>query len=113
MLTLSILIGSTLINVTRFALMGVLYTHSFKTHFSPPFDDYINGPTAHVFNTAESLTVVFIQASFSSLCDIHECLGGFQSAPSSLDKQTADYDSPHNWLMSLAMDITAVCDMWR
>ena len=28
---------------------GILYTHSFKTHFSLPFDNCINGPTAHVF----------------------------------------------------------------
>ena len=33
---------------------GVLYSHSFKTHFSSPFVSYINPPTAYVFNTAES-----------------------------------------------------------
>ena len=38
--------------MTRFPC-GVLYTHSFKTHFSLPFLSYINGSTAHVFNTAE------------------------------------------------------------
>ena len=40
------------INATRFA-KRVLYTHSFKTHFSLPFDSYINGPIAHLFNNAE------------------------------------------------------------
>ena len=33
-------------------------------------------------------------------------------APSSLVKHTADCESPHNWLMSLAMDLAALCDMW-
>ena len=33
---------------------GVLYSHTFKIHFSSPFVSYINGPTARVFNTAES-----------------------------------------------------------
>ena len=55
----------------------------------------------------------FTQASFSSLSDIHKCSGGLQMVSSSLDKQRADCDLPHNWLMSLAMDLAALCDMWR
>ena len=92
--------------------MAILYTHreSFKTHFSSPFDNYTNGLTAHVFNTAES---AFTQTSFSSLFDIHECSGGLQMAPSSLDKKTAGCNSPHDWLMSLAIDLATLCDMWR
>ena len=31
-------------------------------------------------------------------------------APSSSDKQTAGCESPHNWLMSLALDLAALCD---
>ena len=31
----------------------VLYTHSLKAHFPSPFVSYINGLTAHVFNTVE------------------------------------------------------------
>ena len=57
----------------------VLYMHSFKIHFSPPFVGYINGPTAHAFNTAENESA-FTQDSLSSLSDIHECLGGLQMA---------------------------------
>ena len=95
--------------VTRFATRG-LYTHSFKTQFSLPFDGYIYGPTANVFKVEQS---AFIQASFSSLSDVHECSGGLQLAPSSLGKQSADCDSPHNWLMSLAMDLVALYYMWR
>ena len=32
-------------------------------------------------------------------------------APSPLDKQTASCNSPHDWLMSLAMDLAALCDI--
>ena len=49
--------------VTRFA-KGVLYTHSFKTHFSSPSVSYINVPTAHVFNTADGLIVCFHSGLF-------------------------------------------------
>ena len=37
----------------------VLYTHSFKTHFSSPSVSCINAPTGYVFTTAESWTVCF------------------------------------------------------
>ena len=37
----------------------------------------------------------------------------FKWPPPSLVKQTADCDSPYDWLMSLATDLTALCDMWR
>ena len=47
----------------------------------------------------------FIQASFSSLFDIHKYLCDLRMAPSSLGKQTADCESPHDWLMSLPMDL--------
>ena len=52
----------------------------------------------------------FTHASFSSLFDINECLGGLQMAPSSLGKQTVDCESPHNWLMHLSMHLAALCD---
>ena len=84
--------------------------HSFHCHL---IVTYINGPTAYVFNAAEGWTVAFTQVSFSCLSDIHECLGGLQMVSSSLDKQIADCDSPHDWLMSLAMDLAALCDTWR
>ena len=55
----------------------------------------------------------FTQASFSSLSDIHVCSAGLQMAQSSLGKKTAYCESPHDWLMSLSMDLTALCDIWR
>ena len=30
-----------------------------------------------------------------------------------LDKQIAGYNSLHDWLMNLAMDLGVLCDMWR
>ena len=30
-------------------------------------------------------------------------------APSPLDKQTASYKSPHDWLVRLAMDLAVLC----
>ena len=65
--------------VTRFA-KRVLYIHSFKTHFSSPFDAYINGPTAHVCNTTISWTVCFYSGLFFSLSDNHKCSGGLEMA---------------------------------
>ena len=55
----------------------------------------------------------FAVACFWGLSDIHECSGGLQMAPSSLDKQTAGYYLPDEWLMSLGMDSAALYDMWR
>ena len=55
----------------------------------------------------------FTQAFFSSLFGIHECSGSLKIARSSFGKQTAGCESPHDWLMSLAMDLAALCDMWR
>ena len=42
----------------------------------------------------------FNHASFPRLSDVHEYSGGLQIAPSPLDKQSADCNSPHDWLMS-------------
>ena len=55
----------------------------------------------------------FAVACFWGLLDIHEYTGHLQMAEYPLDKQTAGCNSPHDWLMNLAMDLTASCDMWR
>ena len=34
-------------------------------------------------------------------------------APSRLDKQTAGCSPSHNWLMGLAIDLAALCGIWR
>ena len=53
----------------------------------------------------------FTQGSFSSLSGISRVLGWPLNDPSSLGKQPASCESPHDWLMSLAMDLAALCDM--
>ena len=55
----------------------------------------------------------FAVACFWGLSDIHECPGHLQMVPYLLDKQIASCNSPYDWLMSLAMDLAALCDMWR
>ena len=55
----------------------------------------------------------FAVACFWGLSDAHECSGRLQMAPYHLDKQTAGCNSSHDWLMSLAMDLATLCDMWR
>ena len=56
---------------------------------------------------------IFAVAYFWSLSDIHEPLGQLQKAPYPLDKQTPGCQTPHDWLMRLAVDLAALCDMWR
>ena len=55
------------------------------------------------------------QAAFAVAClwlvRSHECLGHLHMVPPPPDKQTAGCSSPHNWLMSLAMDLAALRDM--
>ena len=55
----------------------------------------------------------FAVAGFWGLSDVDECTGHLQMAAYPLDKLTAGCNSPHDWLISLAMDLTALCDMWR
>ena len=46
------------------------------------------------------------------LSDVHECISGLKMAPSPLDKQTAGCNLPHNWLITMAMNWSALCDTW-
>ena len=55
----------------------------------------------------------FAVACFGGLSDVHECPGRLQMAACPLGKQTAGCNSPHDWLMSLGIDLTALCDMWK
>ena len=54
----------------------------------------------------------FVVACFCGLSDVHECFVCLQTAAYPIDKQTAGCNSSHDWLMSLAMDLAALCDMW-
>ena len=52
----------------------------------------------------------FAVACFWGLSDVHECTGRLKMAAYPLDKQTAGCNSPHDWLMSSAMDFN--CLVW-
>ena len=54
---------------------GVLCMHSYKTHFSLPSVSYINAPTWHLFNAAESWTVCFHSGLFLKPVWHREVLG--------------------------------------
>ena len=66
-----------------------------------------------VLKVAQSAFAVLL-VSDRSLSDVHECSCRWtltETALSPLDKQTTGYNSPHNWLMTFAMDLAALCDM--
>ena len=92
---------------------GVLYMHSLRHAFhcyliTTPLDQQ------HICLILLKVDPsAFTQTSFSSLFEVHECLNGFQMPPSSLDKETAGCNSQHDWLMSVALGLAALCDMWR
>ena len=55
----------------------------------------------------------FAVACFRGLSDVHESTGCLQMTAYPLAKQTAGCNSPHDWLMSVAIDLIALCDLWR
>ena len=60
--------------------------------------------TAHSSASMKISQAAFAMTCFWGLSDVHECSDGLQMAPSPLDNHTAGCNSPHDWLMSLAMD---------
>ena len=93
---------------------ATFHAHNIKTHFSPSNDTCSHWLTIQAGIHAESCLGCFFCGLFlrpvrcpwvlrsPSNCYIH--------IP--FDKQTAGCNSPHGWLMSLAMDLDALCDMW-
>ena len=55
----------------------------------------------------KGVQAAFAVACFRGLIGIHEYSGSLKMAPSPLDKQTAGCNSPHDCLMSLALDLAA------
>ena len=55
----------------------------------------------------------FAVTCFWGLSDIHQYLGHLEMAAYPLGKQTTSCNSLHDWLMSLGIDVAALCDMWR
>ena len=55
----------------------------------------------------------FAVTCFSGLSDVHECSGGLQMATYPLtSRQPAVIHHTPDWLVCLAMDLAALCDMW-
>ena len=54
----------------------------------------------------------FTVPRFWGLSDVHKCSGHLQKARYPLDTQTAGCNSPHNWLISLAVDSVVLCDSY-
>ena len=89
------------------------HIHNSKTHFSPSNDSCTHELTNKAGIDAESYQAAFAVACDWDLSDVHKCLTHLQMASYPLDKKTDDCNSPHNWMMSLAMDLAALCDMWN
>ena len=64
-------------------------------------------------STRESCPGCFCCSLFLWLVRLPQCSGCPQMTPYLLDNHTASCNSPHNWLMSLIMDLATLCDMWR
>ena len=100
--------------VTRFIKRGLIHAKFQDTLFMVIFAIAIDQWYSYMSNTAKRWTVCALtQAFFPSLSHIHKYLGGLLIVLYPLDKQSASCNSPHDWLMSLAMDLAALCDMWR
>ena len=93
--------------VTRFAKRGLILTVSRHT-----FHRHLLATSMHQQDMCLLLLKVeqsaFTEAFFSSLSGIHKCSGSLKMVPSSFGKHTAGCESPHDCLMSLAMDLAAL-----
>ena len=75
--------------------------------------------TVHVDQQFSQILMLKVaRAAFAMACcwvlsDVHNCTGRLQKTVYPLGKQTAVCNSSHDWLMSLAMDLTTLCDMRR
>ena len=70
----------------------------------------INNSCTHI--STDSCPGYFCCGLFLRLVRCPRVFGRSSMAPSPLDKQTAGCNSPHDWLMRLAMDLAALCDIW-
>ena len=89
------------------------HTHNSKTHFSPSNNSCTRWLIIQPGIDAESCPGCFCCGLFLRLVRRPGVYGLPSNRCISPWQQTAGCNSPHNWLMSLAMDLTALCDMWR
>ena len=92
---------------TKFEKSWLPCTHN-KTHFTPSNNSCTHWLTIQPDICTESCPGCFCYG----LSDVHKCFGPLQMAAYPLGKQTAGCNSTNNWLMSLAIDLTALCNMW-
>ena len=53
----------------------------------------------------------FGEACFWGLSEVHKCTAGLEMAPFPLDKQAISCKLPHDWLVRLAMELAALCNV--
>ena len=92
---------------------AAFHAHNSKTHFSPSNDSYTRWLTIQPGNNAESWPGCFCYSLFLRLVRCLRVSGSPSNGCMSPWQATTGCNSPHNWLMSLANDLTALCDMWR
>ena len=80
------------------------HAHNSMTHFSPLNDSCIRWLTIQASIDAESCLGWFCCGLSLRLVRCPRVLGSPSSGSISLGKQTAGCNSPHDWLMSFAMD---------
>ena len=86
------------------------YVHNSKTHFHNSCTCW---QTIQPGIDAESFPRWFCCVLFLRLFRHPWVLGFPSNGCISLGKQTAGCNSPHDWLMSMVKDLTALCNVWR
>ena len=81
-----------------------------QAHFSPSNNSCIYWLTVQVSIGAESCLGCFCCGWFLRLIRCPRLLGSLSNGCVSL---LASRQTPHDWLRSLAMDLAALCDLWR
>ena len=77
-------------------------------HFSPPADGYNNRLTVHVCTVTKSSTVLLLRL-LSSSCLMSVSAGVVYKW---LYLAWTSRESPHDWLVRIAMDLATFSDMW-
>ena len=103
--------------MTRFEKAG-FHTYNSKTHFSPSNDSCTRWLTIQPGIDDESCPGCFCcMWLVSEACQMSTSVRVVFKWLHTWSSWQADswpyVNSPHDWLISLAMDLTALCDMWR
>ena len=85
------------------------HAHNSNTHFSPSNNSCTHWLTIQPGIDAENWPGCFCCGLFLRIVRYPRVYGSPSNGCMSLGKQTAGCNSPHDWLMSLAMDLTVLC----